>query len=110
MPFVQVRQETSMSGWPKPPQVAENGNAGTALVTVNRALPSTPSPSPSASSRLRLSTIADCKRDMRRSYIAARNSEMSISDAGKFVWMLSTLANLIADHDIEDRLEALERK
>jgi hypothetical protein len=26
------------------------------------------------------------------------------------VWMISTLANLIADHELEDRLSALERK
>lgn len=97
-------------GWPNPPQATQNGNGGMALVPVNPEVPAEPSPSPKASARLRLNTIADCKREIRRLYIDARNGDISSGEAGKFVWMISTLANLIADHELEDRLSRLERK
>jgi hypothetical protein len=100
----------SDSGWPSPPPTTANGNPASALVPANGEIVATPSPSPVASNRLRLSTIADCKREIRRLYIGARNGELSSAEAGKLVWMISTLANLIADHDLEARLERLERK
>jgi hypothetical protein len=97
------------SGWPSPPQDTENCEAnqpqhgGTALLVGN------PTPSPrGASARLRLSTIGDCKREIRRNYIRAQNGEISTTEAGKFVWIISTLANLISEHEIEDRVSALE--
>jgi hypothetical protein len=98
-----------MSGWPDPRHATEIGNSGTALVPVKGEIMDDPSPR-KASNRLRLSTIADCKREIRRLYIAARNGELSSAEAGKLVWVISTLANLIADHDLETRLERLERK
>ncbi len=94
------------TGWPNPPQTTENGEAvepRTALLVGN------PTPSPrGASARLRLSTINDCKREIRRNYIRAQNGEISTTEAGKFVWIISVLANLIESADIEDRLETLE--
>lgn len=98
------------NGWLNPPQATENGKSGTAIVRVNGEIVENPPPPPKASNRLRLSTIADCKREIRRLYISARNGELSSAEAGKLVWMISTLANLIADHDLETRLGALERK
>lgn len=98
------------NGWSNPPQATQNGNVGMALVPVNPEVPAEPSPSPKASNRLRLSTLADCKREIRRLYIDARNGELPTAEAGKFVWMISTLANLIADNELEERLERLERK
>lgn len=102
---------TSNSGWPDPSQNTENGEAnlpqhgGTALLVGN------PTPSPrGASARLRLSTIADCKREIRRNYIRAQNGEISTTDAGKFVWIISTLSNLISDAELEERVERLEGK
>lgn len=106
---LQIGSELAVNGWKNPPQATQNGNVSMALVPVNPEVSAEPSPSPKASARLRLSTIADCKREIRRTYIAARNGEISTTEAGKFVWILSTLANLIADHDIEARLEKLER-
>lgn len=96
-----------MSGWPNPPQATANGNTGTALVPANPELADEPLPL-KASQRLRLSTIADCKREIRRLYIDARNGELSSAEAGKFVWIISTLANLIADKELEERIAKLE--
>ncbi len=68
-----------------------------------------PLPSPrGASARLRLSTIGDCKREIRRNYIRALNGEISTTEAGKFVWIISTLANLISDSELDERISALE--
>ena len=101
--------DSNGSGWPDPPQNTENSEAsqpqhgGTALLVGN------PTPSPrGASARLRLSTIGDCKREIRRNYIRAQNGEISTTEAGKFVWIISTLSNLIADAELEDRVSALE--
>lgn len=67
-----------------------------------------PTPLP-VSPRLRLSTIADCKREIAKLYREVRRGELLSTEAGKLVWMLNILANLIADHDLEARLDALEQ-
>ena len=93
-------------GWANPPSNAENCEAvepRTALLVGN------PTPSPrGASARLRLSNINDCKREIRRNYIRAQNGEISTTEAGKFVWIISTLANLIESAELEERVERLE--
>ena len=97
------------SGWPSMlPSDAVIGNVGKALTRLEPE--DLPIPTPKASIRLRLSTIADCKREIRRLYIDARNGEISSAEAGRFVWMLNTLANLIVDHELEDRLARIEQK
>lgn len=96
------------SGWPNPPTGTDNGQPGTAVVPMEPVIvdaPPTPRP---VSPRLRLSTIGDCKREIAKLYREVRRGETSSTEAGKLVWMLNTLANLIADHDIEQRLAALE--
>lgn len=97
------------SGWPNPPQATATGNVGSAVVLANPDIRAKPSPSRNASGRLRLSTVADCKREIKRVYIAARNGELPTSEAGKLVWIISTMANLIADAELEARVERLER-
>ena len=44
----------------------------------------------------------------RRNYIRALNGEISTTEAGKFVWIISTLANLIGDAELEARISAIE--
>lgn len=94
-------------GWPNPPQAASNGNVKQPESRAVALVAETPPP-PAASPRLRLSSIADCKREIRRTYIAARNGEISGADASRFVWMINTLANLIADAELEERVARLE--
>lgn len=98
-----------MSGWPDPPHATQSGNVGMAVVRANPEILPDP-PSPKVSARLRLSTISDCKREIKRLYVAARNGELATGEAGKLVWMISTLANLIADNELEDRVARLERE
>ena len=44
-----------------------------------------------------------------RLYIEIRNGKLASSEASRLVYLLSTLANLIADSDLETRLEKLEK-
>lgn len=94
-------------GWPNPPQATPLANVGSTAIPVNGEIVSDPT-TPKASQRLRLSTVSDCKREIRRLYIDARNNEISSSEASKFVWIISTLSNLIADAELEQRVERLE--
>ena len=46
---------------------------------------------------------------MARLYREARRGEIELSEAKSLVWILKTLSSLIADHDIEQRLEVFEK-
>lgn len=94
------------NGWPSPPQDTEPANVGINPLVVNGEILA--DPTPKASSRLRLSSIADVKRQIRLVYIEARNGELPSSEASRFVYILTQLANLIADQQLEERVEALE--
>ena len=97
------------AGWPSiPPGDTVIDNVGNSLTFNNPN--DVPLATPKASARLRLSTIADCKREIRRLYIDARNNEISSAEAGRYVWILNTLANLIVDHELEEKVNRLENK
>lgn len=96
-------------GWLSiPPGDTAFDNVGNALTVVNPK--DAGNVTPKASARLRLSTIADCKREIRRLYIDARNNEISSAEAGRYVWILNTLANLIVDHELEEKVNRLQNK
>jgi hypothetical protein len=102
---------TKGGAWPalNRPEDTSSANVGSQIIPISgEIVDDTPPPGLKASPRLRLSTIADCKREIRRLYIDARNGELSSTDAGKFVWIISTLANLIADQELEERVARLE--
>ena len=97
------------AGWPSiPPGDTVIDNVGKSL-TVSKP-DDMPLATPKASARLKLSTIADCKREIRRLYIDSRNNEISCAEAGRYVWILNTLANLIVDHELEDKINRLQNK
>lgn len=96
-----------MSGWPNAPKGAASDNVGKALILADADFSGEPPP-PKASDRLRLSSLADVKRQMRLVYIEARNGTLPTAEAGKLIWMLSTLGNMIADVDLEKRVAELE--
>lgn len=98
------------SVWSDPPSNTGIGWQGTATAPVEPVIIEvTPTPRP-VSPRLRLSTIGDCKREIAKLYREVRRGELASTEAGRLVWMLNTLANLISDHDIEDRLTHLEKR
>ena len=93
-----MRQNSAQNG-------AASWTASGANTDVDDAPPATGS---KVSPRLRLNTIADVKREYRRLYVEARNGQITSGDASKLGYLLQALANLIADSDLEARLDALE--
>jgi hypothetical protein len=98
-----------MSGWSSVLSDTEIGSANASIMAVKPHFSKAPTPG-RASSRLRLSSIADCKREIAKLYREVRRGELASAEAGKLVWMLNVLANLIADHDLESRIAELERR
>lgn len=96
-----------MNGWSSAHSTAENGTLLIAQEPRKASVSSLPSP-PTISPRLRLSTIGDCKREIAKLYREVRRGELASTEAARLVWMLNTLANMIADHELEARVEALE--
>lgn len=96
---------SSGPGWPTPPKVAQSDKP---IATIQGEIVT--DPTPKASQRLRLSSIADVKRQIRLVYIEARNGELASGEATRFVYILTQLANLIADQQLEERVEALENE
>lgn len=63
------------------------------------------------SARLKLSTVAHCKREIARIYREARRGEIPVDKASKLVNMLQIQSRLIVDHELENRVNAaLESK
>jgi hypothetical protein len=59
-------------------------------------------------SRLRLGTVRECRRELAKLYIEARRGEIEPSDATRLAYLLTSLANMIRDSEMEERIEALE--
>lgn len=98
-----------MNGWPDfpPASDATNGGWGAPPPGTNAAIPETPTPSPAkASRRMRLHTVSDVKRELRRLYVEARNGTIKSADATKLAYLLNMLANLMVDSDLEERVNA----
>ena len=60
--------------------------------------------------RCKLNTLADCRREMSRVYRESRSQLIDVSDGSKFVYMLSAVGKIIESSDLEQRIEALEKK
>ena len=99
-----------MAGWPDfpPSEEAVNGPWGAPVTGVISAIPEDPpTPTPKASPRMRLHTVNDVQRELRRLYIESRNGKIKPADATKLAYILNMLANLMVDSDLEDRVNAL---
>lgn len=108
-----------MAGWAmfEASEKAEIGNAGWPAPPANtEELPNPPTPEYVAairkpSARLKLSTVAHCKREIARIYREARRGEIPVEKASKLVNMLQIQSRLIVDHELENRVNAaLESK
>jgi len=58
--------------------------------------------------RLRLSSVRECRRELAKLYAEARHGEIDISDATRLTYLLTSLANMIRDSELEQRIEVLE--
>lgn len=102
-----------MTGWPDfpPASDATNGGWGAPPPGYNPAIPEDPTPSPApkvpkASTRMRLHSVNDVQRELRRLYVEARNGTLKAADATKLAYLLNMLANLMIDTDLEERVNA----
>lgn len=55
-----------------------------------------------------LRTIDDIAVEYRRIYRMCRNGQLALPDGKSYCWMLKQLSGLIAESDLEARLERLE--
>lgn len=105
-----------MAGWPmlEAPDKADNGHAGWGAPPANAGdLPKPPGPEVVTaprlpSPRLKLSTVAHCKREIAKIYRECRRGEIKADVASKLVNMLQIQSRLIVDHELESRVEQLE--
>lgn len=95
-----------MSGWPQVnveivPEVAAASNGTYPLATKDevKAL---------ASPRMKLETLRDLKKEYKRIYVQARLGKIALADATRFAYLISCMARLINESEIEKRVEALE--
>lgn len=72
--------------------------------------PLPPSPRRRRPKFVRLATINDVKDELARLYRQVRAGEVAPQDATRMGYLLNLLAGLIVDHDLEQRIEALEQQ
>lgn len=58
--------------------------------------------------RLRLSNIKDCRRELAKVYTEARRGVIPAQDATRLTYILIALSNMIKDADLEERISKLE--
>lgn len=98
-----------MSG-PAWPSIASNG-WGNNLPAVAKMAKATPTPVPAKPmARLRLNTVGDVAKELRKLYRESRAGILSTSEATKLAYLLNMLASIMATSDLEQRLESLEEE
>ena len=55
-----------------------------------------------------INTINGCALEMQTLYRKARREEMDLSDVKSLIWILKNISSLIAEGDLEKRIEKLE--
>lgn len=65
-------------------------------------------PAPRRRYRCRLQSVGDVNRELAKLYREARSNIINVSDASKLANILSTIGRIMADSDLEARIEALE--
>lgn len=106
-----------MAGWPSfATEKAESGPWAKAQTGPEADIPASP-PAPEVypvprkpSPRLKLSTVAHCKREIARIYRECRRGEIKPDVASKLVNILAIQSRLIVDADLERRVEELEQE
>ena len=67
-------------------------------------------PPPKQYARAKLATATDVSRELAKLYREARSGRIDVSDASRLANMLSILARILTDSELEARIEALERR
>lgn len=68
------------------------------------------SPPPKQYARAKLATATHVSRELAKLYREARIGRIDVADASRLANMLSILARILTDSELEARIEALERR
>lgn len=79
----------------------------TSPALIGEHLPARPTP---LRRRIPLRTLRDVRKEMARVYTECRRGGLNIADGSKLTYMLSQLGKVIADHELEARIAALEAR
>ena len=60
--------------------------------------------------KAKLASATDISREMAKLYREARSGRIDVSDASRLANMLSILARILSDSELEARIEALEQR
>lgn len=64
-----------------------------------------PVPTPA---KIRLNTVRECRRELAKVYADAKAGVMATQDATRLCYLLTSIATMIRDGELEDRVRALE--
>lgn len=67
-------------------------------------------PVPKQYARAKLASATDVSRELAKLYREARSGRIDVSDASRLANMLSILARILSDSELEARIEALEQR
>ncbi len=65
---------------------------------------------PVRSTRLRLGSIREVRRELQKVYEMSKDGRISTQDGSRLVFMLQALAGMIRDSDLEERIKKLEQQ
>lgn len=68
-----------------------------------------PTPPAKPMARLRLQTVNDVAKEIRKLYRESRAGTLAVKEATSLAYLLNMLANILATSDLESRLEKLEK-
>jgi len=65
-------------------------------------------PAPPTPARPRLNTVRECRRELAKVYADAKVGRIETQTATRLCYLLTSLAAMIRDGELEDRVRALE--
>lgn len=78
-------------------------NAGSVYVVEGELLSPLPTPA-----KIRLNTVRECRRELAKVYAEAKAGRIATQDATRLCYLLTSIATMIRDGELEDRVRALE--
>ena len=74
-------------------------------VVEGEVLPALPTPA-----KVRLNTVRECRRELAKVYADAKAGVIATQTATRLCYLLTSLATMIRDGELEDRVRALENQ
>lgn len=98
----------SSTAWPSLSSQPPIGAADCGETAANVGNSDNPLPPAKPMARLRLSSLSDVAKEVRKLYRESRAGTLALSDATKLAYLLNMLAGILTASDLEQRLAALE--